>query len=352
VISAGQATGFLPVAELPAEKVAGLVQVYHNAADPAVKSVDLYVGGIKQQLGLNFRAGFQSAGFIQDFDYVIALTKKDSTPVVLSSTLRFDADSIIAVVSGVLNPTSFAVNPDGENRALAFFINKPSRVTQPAGSTQITVFHGATDAPTVGLTVPALGGAALITGLKYGQFQVANAPGVGTSLPIALGTVIVDLKLPGGTTFKSYLVPLAALDGKAVTVFASGFVDSTANQNGPSFKIFAGLPNAPFPSIVLLKDTNTTVSINDPATSDLQFRMFPNPATTQLTMAFDVENTSTVTIDILDLNGRVVKNVVNSTFSNGTTAFIEDVSSLSNGMYFVRVASEAKVSTYKFNVAK
>lgn len=340
------------VVALPTEKVAGLVQVYHNAADPAVKSVDLYVGGQKQQLGLSFRAGFQSAGFIQDFDYNIDLHQKDSSASILASTLRLNSDSLVAVVSGVLDTTKFKVNPDGGNRKLAMFINKPARVTQPAGSAQITVFHGATDAPTVGVTVPAAGGVSLITGLKYGQFQTATLAG-NPSLPTALGTVVVDLKVPGGATYKSYLVPLAALDGKAVTVCASGFLDTTAaNSSGPSFKLFAGLPNAPFPTIVFLKDTAISTSINDPAKADMQFRMFPNPATSELVMAFDVKESSNVTIDILDLTGRVVSNVVNSVFDNGTVALTQDIRGLQSGLYIARVMSDNKVSSYKFNVVR
>ena len=351
VTNATTADGPLAAVELPREKVAGVVQVYHNAADPAVKAVDLYVGGMKQVIGLNFRAAFQSAGFIQDFDYNIDLHKKDSASSVLSTTLRFDSDSVVAVVSGVLNPAGFTANPDAESTALDFYLQKPARVTQPAGTTQITVFHGATDAPTVSLTVPALGGAALITGLKYGQFQVAQASG-NPALPTSLGTVMVDLKLPGGATYKSYLVPLAALDGKAVTVCASGFVDSAANQNGAAFRLFAGLSSAPFPQIVFLKDTATTVSINDPATSDLQFRMFPNPASSELIIAFDMQNTGNVAIDILDLNGRVVKNVVNTVFDNGTVAMTEDIRNLESGLYVARVISDKKTSTYKFNVVR
>jgi hypothetical protein len=353
VTDAATAAGAITAVEFPKEKVAGLVQVFHNAADPSVKAVDLYVGGMKQILGLNFRAGFQSAGFIQDFDYVIDLHKKDSASSVLSTTLRFDNDSVVAGIAGLVDTAGFAANPDGAGKKLNFFLHFPARVTQPTGSTQVTVFHGATDGPTIGLTSPALGGAALITGQKYGEFQVANAPGVGTSLPTALGNVVVDLKFPGGTTFKSYIVPLAAFAGKAVTILASGFVDSTANHNGPAFKFLAGLPSSPFPQMLVLKDTNTTqVSINDPAKADLQFRLFPNPATTELVMAFDVNETSNVAIDIIDLNGRVVKNVVSSVFDNGTVALTEDIRDLQGGLYIARVKSDARTSTYRFNVVR
>jgi hypothetical protein len=292
---------------------------------------------MKQVIGLNFRAAFQSAGFIQDFDYNIDLHKKDSASSVLSTTLTFDSDSVVAVVSGVVNPANFTANPDAESTALNFYLQKPARVTQPAGTTQITVFHGATDAPTVSLTVPALGGAALITGLKYGQFQVAQISG-NPALPTSLGTVMVNLNLPGGATYKSYLVPLAALDGKAVTVFASGFVDSAANQNGAAFRLFAGVPNSPFPSIVFLEDSdyffvslgsNQTVCSGDQITlqptitfgtapytyswqssgSSLSCSNCANP-TVNLTQS------STYSVTVTDFNGQTASSSISYTVSN------------------------------------
>lgn len=353
VTDATTTNGFVTPVEIPAEKIAGVVQVYHNAADPAVKNLDLYVGGMKQVLGLSFRNGFQSAGFIQDFDYNIDLHQKDSSASALSATLRLTSDSVVAVVSGVLDTTKFVSNPDHQNRKFQMYLNPGAQVSMPAGYTKITVFHGATDAPTVNLTVPAVGGAALISNLSYGHFQTASVTGLGSSLPTTLGTVMVDVRIPGGVLYKSYLVPLAALDGKAVTACASGFLDTTAaNMNGASFKIFAGIPSAPFPQIVFLKDTSIVNSINDPATADLQFRMFPVPAANEMVMAFDVNETANVAIDIMDLSGRVVKNVTNDSFNKGTASFRVDVRDIQSGMYLARLTNGAKVSTYRFNVVK
>jgi hypothetical protein len=240
-----------------------------------------------------------------------------------------------------------------KDRRLNFFLKKPARMTQPAGSTMVTVFHGATDAPTVSLTYN-LGGSQvdLISGLKYGEFQTASVTGIGTSLPTALGTIVADLRLPGGALYKSYLVPLGAIDGKAVTVCASGFVDSAANQNGSSFKLFIGIPSSPFPQIVFLKDTSIANSINDPSVADLGFRMFPNPVANELVMAFDVAKSTNVAIDIIDINGRVVKAVTNENFSNATNVKSVNTSELSSGLYFARVKSDTKTSVYKFNVVK
>lgn len=344
--------GVLAPVEIPAEKFAGVIQFYHNAADPKVKNLDLYVGGMKQVLGINFRGGFQSAGFIQDFDYNIGIARKDSLSASLSNVFRFDSDSQVVVISGVIDTAMFSRNPDGQDRRLNFYTRKPARITQPAGSTMVTVFHGATDAPTVSITSVIAGNpVTLISGLKYGDFQTASSP-LGTSLPTGLGTIVADLKLPGGALYKSYLVKLADIDGQAVTICASGFIDSTLNQNGASFKLFVGKPSSPFPQILFLKDTSIVNSINDPSVADMGFRMFPNPVANELVMAFDVTKSTNVAIDIIDINGRVVKAVTNENFSNAVNVKSVNTTELSNGLYFARVKSDTKTSVYKFNVVK
>jgi DNA-binding cell septation regulator SpoVG len=78
--------------------------------------------------------------------------------------------------------------------------------------------------------------------------------------------------------------------------------------------------------------------------------MFPNPASSELVMAFDVENSTNVSIDILDINGRVVKSVVNTMFDNGTVVLTEDIRNFQSGLYIARVVNDRKTSSYKFNV--
>lgn len=350
-LPAGQANGLVQVSELPKEKVAGVVQVYHNAADPALKDVDLYVGGIKQVIGLSFRKAFQSAGFIQDFDYSIDLHKKDSSSSVLNTNLVFGDDSVVAVVSGVLNASQFKANPDGEATDLNFYLNEPARISAATGTTRMTLFNGSTDAAEVSISAPALGGMVLAPATKYGKFTLVAPTGIGADLPTSLGKVVVDLKIDT-TLYKSYLVPLTSFDGKAVTVCTSGFLDTANNQNGASFRVFAGVPASPFPAVIFLQDTSITTSITNPATADMSFRMFPNPASSELVLGFDLKDQANVSIEILDLNGKVVQTVLNDTFLAGTTYHTESVSSLSNGLYFARVKSGNAVSTYKFNVLR
>lgn len=343
-------TTITPV-ELPAEKLGGLTEIIHASADPLLKKIELYVNGVKQFLKLDYLQRFQSGAFIQDFHYDIDIHANDSLTKSLSVNLFLNDTARVGVISGVSTTTGFTANPDGKNILANAYIDKPFVTTSPSGTGVVNVFHAATDAPTVSVTVPSAGGLSLISGLSYGQFQKANISG-NTALPTSLGTVIVDLKLPGGVLYKSYLVPLGAIDGVGITLVATGFVDSAANKNGKKFGLYLAIPNGPLSFMSPLQDTAVATSINDPSVSDLQFRMFPNPASSEIVMAFDVKGTGNVAIDILDMNGRVVKNVVNSTFGNKTVALTEDIRNLQNGLYLARVVSETKTSLYKFNVLK
>lgn len=339
--------------ELPAEKLGGLTEIIHASADPLLKKIELYVNGVKQFLKLDYLQRFQSGAFIQDFHYDIDIHANDSLTKSLSVNLFLNDTARVGVIAGVSSTSGFTANPDGKSILANAYIDKPFVTTSPAGTGVVNVFHAATDAPTVSVTVPSAGGLSLISGLSYGQYQKANISG-NTALPTSLGTVIVDLKLPGGAIYKSYLVPLGAIDGVGITLVATGFVDSAANKNGKKFGLYLAIPNGPLSFMSPLQDTvvSTSTSINDPSLADMQFRMFPNPASSEIVMAFDVKETSNVAIDILDMNGRVVKNVVNSTFGNKTVALTEDIRDLQNGLYIARVVSETKTSLYKFNVLR
>lgn len=351
VTDAATTDGAVTPNELPAEKLAGVTEIIHASADPTLSKIQLYVNGVVQFLKLDYLQRFQSTSFIQDFDYAIDIHQDGNPTKTLTVDLNLDAVNAVGVIAGVGNTANFAANPDAKDISAQSYLDKPFVITSAPGTALVNVFHAATDAPTLSVTVPAVGGISIISNLAYGDFQKANVSG-DVAIPTVLGNAVVDVKLPGGAIYKSYIVPLGAFDGQGVTLVATGFVDTAANQNGKPFGLYVAIPTTPLGFTTPLKDTVIISSINNPSTSDLQFRMFPNPASSELIMAFDVTETSAVTIDVLDLNGRVVKNVVNNTFNNGTTALTEDISNLANGMYFVRVASENKVSTYKFNVVK
>lgn len=72
------------------------------------------------------------------------------------------------------------------------------------------------------------------------------------------------------------------------------------------------------------------------------FRMFPNPASSVLNLS---SSTTTInSIQITDLNGRIVRNVEVGGVSDATL----NVSDLNSGMYFVRVNSAAGTGITKF----
>ena len=94
--------------------------------------------------------------------------------------------------------------------------------------------HGATDAPTV--DVIARDVATLVDDAAYGDmtgYASVNA-----------GRYMLDVT-PGGdnsTIVATFEADLSGLGGGVAVVFASGFLDPPANQDGAAFGLFAALP--------------------------------------------------------------------------------------------------------------
>ncbi len=74
---------------------------------------------------------------------------------------------MLLIANGVLDPNSYASNPDGRNIAFTLLANVDARESANSGNVDFFVVHGSTDAPTV--DVIARGVATLVDDAAYGD---------------------------------------------------------------------------------------------------------------------------------------------------------------------------------------
>ncbi|MCB0791083.1 MAG: T9SS type A sorting domain-containing protein [Flavobacteriales bacterium] len=78
---------------------------------------------------------------------------------------------------------------------------------------------------------------------------------------------------------------------------------------------------------------------------------FPNPASAQVTIRFDLARSGQVGVRVFDLNGRLVRAVRPSNFNRGEGRAILDVSDMDNGTYVAEVSIDGIRRTARFVVA-
>jgi hypothetical protein len=226
------------VIALPAITTARL-QVIHNAADPAADSVDIYLNGTKLLDNFAFRAATPFIDAPANQNIVVGVAPKTSSSVsdvIASFTFNLLAgEKYIAIANGVLNPASFAPNPDGKNTAFNILVKTMAQEkSMTSGNVEFAVMHGSTDAPTVDIV--ARGVATLVDNAPY--TAITNY----ISVPAANYTLdIIDAS--GTVTVATFSAPLSGLANGAAFVLASGFLNPAANQNGKAFGVLAVLPD-------------------------------------------------------------------------------------------------------------
>ena len=216
------------------------LQVIHNAADPAAASVDIYVNGTLFQDDFAFRAATPFVTVPAEVQLSIGVAPGNSTgPVDIIATFPVtlsDTKTYVVIANGVLNPANFAANPDSRSIAFTLFSTGMGQESGTSASgVDLNVLHGASDAPAVDVIARGVG--TLVNDAAYGDMT--------GYLTVPEGRYILDIT-PGGNNsviVASFVADLNGLAGAAATVFASGFLSSAANQNGPAFGLFAALPN-------------------------------------------------------------------------------------------------------------
>jgi hypothetical protein len=87
----------------------------------------------------------------------------------------------------------------------------------------------------------------------------------------------------------------------------------------------------------------STVGLNDDVSLSNSISMFPNPTYDLINISFTTETYEKTTIQILDINGRVVKTLYSDTPKVGENKLTFNKGALNSGTYFVNISTSTKI---------
>jgi hypothetical protein len=333
------------VVEFPSVELARL-QVIHNAADVLADPVDIYLDGTLLLDNFAFRAATPFIDAPAGVELNIGVAPGNSSSI--NDTLKnFQAtlengNTYVAIANGVLDPNSYAANPDGRSTAFTLFVKDMARESGTGSDVDFFVLHGATDAPTV--DVIARNVATLVDNAAYGDITGY------ISVPPANYTL--DLTLADGVTLvQSYVADLRTLGGGSAVVFASGFLDPSSNQNGEAFGLFFALADGTvgqFPECVASVENISGVNPDNYTLS----QNYPNPFNPSTTINFSIPNSEYVTLKVYNILGSEVATLVNENLSAGAYRFNFDAQGLASGVYLYELNAGNFREIKKMNLLK
>ena len=334
-LASGGALIPLPVYVAPTARV----QVIHNSADAAAAEVDVW---LNNQLLLDDFAFRTASPFIDapagvDFDIVIQpANSTDTTNALARFTYNLEENgTYILVANGIVSGSGYSpVQPFD----IYVYANAREEATS-ASNTDVLVFHGSTDAPVVDVLEIYAGAGTIVDNLAYGNFAgYLELPTANYQLEIRDET--------GTASVAVFNAPLAALNlqGQAISVIASGFLNPSGNSNGAAFGLFAVLASGG----ALVPLGNTT------GFEDREFAKsmsaFPNPASQMINLAFELKNSTETGFEIYNTSGRMVMSESLGTLNSGSHLKTINTATLPAGFYLVKMNAGNTIATMKIQV--
>ena len=227
------------VVEFPQILPTAKLQVIHNAADPLASEVDVYVNGDLLLDNFAFRTATPFVTVPAGVTLNIGIAPSSSTSVVDTikniPVVLQNGKTYVAVANGVVG-SGFLPNPDGRSIDFTLFAKDGIKESGKYNSkVDFVVLHGSTDAPAVDVIARNVG--KLVDDAAYGDFT--------DYIRVPASSYLLDITPANdnNTIVATFEANLSGLGGGAAIVFASGFLDPAANQNGAAFGLFAALPN-------------------------------------------------------------------------------------------------------------
>lgn len=208
------------------------IQLVHNAADPLLNIVDVYWNDMKLD-NVSFRKAspLMTVNSGASILTICDSSSTDSGTMVLAklNVSLATGSQNIAMLSGVLDNTQFLANPSGLSTKLNVYLQSDVNYSATAGNCLLNIAHGVTDAPAVDINVKI--GSSVLKNAAYGA--------VSNSLLIPAKNVMLEIREHDSVAvLKTYYAPISFVEGRSGFIFASGFLNTTNNNNGAGFGLF------------------------------------------------------------------------------------------------------------------
>jgi hypothetical protein len=144
-------------------------------------------------------------------------------------------------------------------------------------------------------------------------------------------------------------------DKNSVSMYGSYLYDPQPTcpmyLNGTYYSIGWGYNYTPSLALNVSPATTKTggVGVNE-LDANASVKVYPNPVSAALNVAFDLQNATDVTVTVTDLSGKVVYTNKSLKGSVGTNVMTIDTKAMNNGMYVLNVISDSNVVSKKFTV--
>jgi hypothetical protein len=329
------------VVELPAVQKTAMVQVIHNAADPAAAVVDIYLDDVKIVPDFAFRAATPFVELPADVEIVIGVAPGGSggpEEIIAEFPVTLEGDETYVVfANGVLDPMQFAENPESADISFQLYPQGHIRPNRFPWLVKLIGFHGASDAPTVDILRKSGNRyRRLINDLSYGeyskdryllakQYRLAVTPGGDNS------TIVAEFE-----------ANLTGLGGGSAVVFASGFLSPGDNNNGEAFGLFVALGDG---TVIALPAVGAKMAKVNPVSDDTKVleqtslgQNYPNPFNPTTTINFSLAERAKVSLSVFNAQGQLVELLVEGeTLDAGLHSVPFDASGMASGVYFYRL---------------
>lgn len=305
-----------------------MLQIIHNAPDPAAATVDIYVNGELFVDDLDFREATAfvevPAGVELAVD-VVPGDAEDNTSPVYTAALTLEAEMAYQVIAaGVLDDTPDDDTDDVDDEFQLVVAMDAQTEAAESSTVDVRVVHGTPDAPAVAVLT---GGAVLVADLAY--------PNLTDYVTVAPDTYVLAVAAADNSaTVGWFNADLSGAAGSAVTILASGFLDPAGNGEGaPEFGLLAVMADG---EAMLL--SRATAAEDDPA-AGLALAV-ANPVQGRATVTFTVGTPGPAEVALFDVLGRRVTVLASGEVPAGAQTVPLEAGRLAAGVYVLRLETE------------
>lgn len=334
-----------PFTRLPPSPIlaSASVQIIHNASDPQVSAIDIYLGSVRIQDDFAFRSSTSFVNLPANTFLRIGIAPNVSETVqdtIASAEFNFTPGRYVVIANGVIDIEKFLPNPDVRAPSIKFRTYRIDNVKPNATSpsdVDVIFFHGTTDLSSLDLYLN--NSAKLADDVVYG-----NSSG---SISIEAGKYLIGLAPAGGQIFDQFYANLAPLAGKSLILMTSGFVNPVNNDNGDELGLYAATIDGG-PLISFPRGTSTVGE----SSSELHITVSPNPANDYIILTGQQSVNREINVTITSVAGTEVLSQSLGNFESGSWRHTIPTEAVAAGIYMVHVKAGSAYNTYPLIIVR